>query len=243
MAKLRTIVGERRTYSDAGHSHCHDYAQLILPLVGTLFLETPRTQLEIDESSVFLIPAACQHHFYARDQNEFLTLDIPAHLIDSPADTQLTDGIRTDFEERWRALRTLLLADLEAPQSTHSLLYLVQYIRDFLMAPSPSRSLQYLHQHYHQPLSIAHLAQLEGYTLSYYSEWFKGRTGQSPKDYVNALRLQQAKHLLEHTDLPIFRIAQDVGFAQSSSLTRLFRRRDRITPQQYRQQIRNLANA
>ena len=92
-------------------------------------------------------------------------------------------------------------------------------------------------------MSIAHLAQLEGYTLSHYSEWFKARTGKSPKDYVNTLRLQQAKQLLEHTELPIFRIAQDVGFAQASSLTRLFRQRDRLTPQQYRQQIRNLANS
>lgn len=38
MDALQTITGERRTYSDVGGSHEHPYAQLILPLTGTLFL-------------------------------------------------------------------------------------------------------------------------------------------------------------------------------------------------------------
>ncbi len=243
MEERLSIAGERRTYGDVGHDHCHPYAQLILPLMGTLFLKTPGTQLALNESAIFFIPPGCQHHFYARNTNEFLTLDISPQLLSMPTAPPWQDGMRLEFSDRWRAIRTLLLADIEAPVAANSLLYLVQYMRELLASPPPSRSLQYLHQHYQQSLSIAHLAQLEGYTPSYYSEWFKAKTGQTPKAYVNDLRLHQAKQLLQHTDLPIFRIAQDVGFARASSLIRLFQQRDRLTPQQYRQNSRNLAHS
>lgn len=109
----RTIVGERRTYSDVGCSHEHLFAQLILPLTGTLFIETQAHQLSLDESSVFFLPSKCLHYFYACDTNEFLVLDIPAHLVSHLVDGDRSYGIRANLEERWRAIRLLLLAELE----------------------------------------------------------------------------------------------------------------------------------
>lgn len=243
MRTLQTICGERRTYSNISHSHRHSFAQLILPLQGTLIIETPKQKAEVDDSLVFFIPPGCQHRFYACDTNEFLTLDIPASFVDDWRFEDCSQGRLATFEVRWRALRTLLLADIDAARPpADSLLYLVPYMRNLLTVQSPPRSLQYLHQHYHQPTSIAQLAQLEGYTPSYYSEWFKQQTGQTPQAYLHDLRLRAAKRLLQETELPIFQIAQEVGFAQSSSLIRLFRQRDRLTPQQYRSQIRSAAN-
>lgn len=243
MDTLQTIAVERRTYSNVGHHHDHPFAQLILPLRGTLFIETAVYQLDLDESSVFFIPPGCQHHFYARSANEFLTLDISPNIVSNLVSRETANGIRANFEERWRSLRTLLLAELdETRQPSHALLYLVQYMGALLIQPAKIRSLHYMHQHYSQPISITHLAHLEGYSLSYYSEWFKAHTGKSPKAYLQDLRLQQAKALLHHTDLPIYHIAQAVGFERASSLTRLFRQRDRTTPQQYRDTIRNVAN-
>ena len=238
----RTIIGERRTYSDVGCSHDHAFAQLILPLTGTLFIETQVHQLRLDESSVFFLPSQCLHYFYAHDTNEFLVLDIPARFVSQLADGDRSFGIRADLEERWRAIRLLLLAELDGTPQSNTLLHLVNYLSSLLSLPCSSRSLDYIHQHFYHPLDVTQLAQLEGYSLSYYSEWFKAQTGQSPKAYIQALRLQHAKDLLQHTDLPIYAIAQQVGFEQASSLTRLFQQHNGITPQRYRSNIQNLAN-
>lgn len=251
MKALQTIIGERRTYSDVGCSHDHPFAQLIVPLSGALFIETQAHQFELDESSVFFLPPGCLHYFYARNTNEFLILDIPPHLVSDLAAGEAPNSIRADFEARWRAIRVLLLAEIDgrcsseeaAPTSqAGSLLHLVHYISSLLAQSCCSRSLHYIHQHYHRPLDVAELARIEGYSLSYYSEWFKSQTGKSPKTYIQDLRLKQAKDLLHHTDLPIYQIAQQVGFQQASSLTRLFQQRDRITPQRYRAKTRNSAN-
>ena len=251
MDSLQTIVGERRTYTSVGCSHDHPFAQLIVPLTGTLFIETQVYQLELNESSVFFLPPGCSHYFHANNPNEFLVLDIPAHLVTGWVHGNTSYGIRAEFEERWRAIRTLLLAELEGqlfPSSascmpqTDSLLHLVHYIRSLLKKPYSSLSLQYIHQNYHTSLEIARLAQIEGYSLSYYSEWFKAQTGKSPKAYIQDLRLQRAKELLQWTDWPICQIAMQVGFEQASSLTRLFQRHEATTPYRYRADIRNSAN-
>ncbi|MEM9003454.1 MAG: AraC family transcriptional regulator [Cyanobacteria bacterium P01_F01_bin.86] len=251
MDALQAIVGERRTYSTVNCSHDHPFAQLILPLTGTLFIETQIHHLALDEASVFFLPSGCLHHFYARDTNEFLILDIPHHLMLGFAAGSTSQGIRVDFEDRWRAIRTLLLAELDRQAATatdspslpmDAILHLVHYIRSILVQPHVSPSLQHIHQHYHTRINVAHLAQIEGYTPAYYSEWFKAQTGKSPKTYIQDLRLKQAKDLLQWSDLPIHQIATQVGFEQASSLTRLFQRREATTPQRYRSEIRNAAN-
>ena len=63
---------------------------------------------------------------------------------------------------------------------------------------------------------------------------FVKATGVSALDYVHALRLEEAKHLLESTDIPVEAIAIDVGYEDSSFFGRLFRRKIGITPLQYR---------
>ncbi|WP_161635068.1 AraC family transcriptional regulator [Leptolyngbya sp. Heron Island J] len=238
---LQTIIGEKRTYAAKGCTHDHPFAQLIVPLTGSLFIETQVHQFKLDASSVFFVPPGCSHYFYGQDANEFLILDIPAHLVANLTRNEISHGIRADFEERWHALRLLLLAEIdeqgdagENASSAASLLHLVHYSSSLLAQSSSSPSLRYIHQQYHRPLSVAQLAQIEGYSFSYYSEWFQGKTGKSPKAYIQDLRLKQAKDLLQHTDLPIYQIAQRVGFGQASSLSRLLRQREGISPKVYR---------
>ncbi|MEM1254523.1 MAG: AraC family transcriptional regulator [Cyanobacteria bacterium P01_H01_bin.21] len=238
---LQTIIGEKRIYAAKGCTHEHPFAQLILPLTGSLFIETQVHQFELNETSIFFVPPECSHYFYARDTNEFLILDIPSHLVADLTKDEASHGIRADFEERWQALRLLLLAEIdeqinpgESPSPTGSLVHLVRYIGSLLAQSSDSHSLHYIHQNYHHPLEVAQLAKIEGYSCAYYSEWFKTKTGKSPKAYIQDLRLKQAKDLLQHTDLPIYQIAQQLGFEQASSLTRLFKQREGISPRHYR---------
>lgn len=63
---------------------------------------------------------------------------------------------------------------------------------------------------------------------------FANATSMSPLDYVHALRLEEAKQLLETTDLPVEAIANEVGYEDTSFFGRLFRRKAGITPLQYR---------
>ena len=65
-------------------------------------------------------------------------------------------------------------------------------------------------------------------------EALKAVTGKTPMEYINYLRLNEAKRLLDHSDLTIETIALDCGFTTSSTFYRQFRERYRITPTVYR---------
>ena len=68
-------------------------------------------------------------------------------------------------------------------------------------------------------------------------------TGLSPLDYVHALRLEEAKQILETEDLSIEAIAEQVGYEDTSFFGRLFRRKVGLTPAQYRLRFGSLRRA
>lgn len=68
---------------------------------------------------------------------------------------------------------------------------------------------------------------------------FHAVTGMAPLRYLQALRVERAKELLETTRKGVEQIALDVGYADASSFRRLFTRITSQTPSQYRQRFRD----
>lgn len=67
---------------------------------------------------------------------------------------------------------------------------------------------------------------------------FKHATGYSPLQYVQLLRMEEAKRHLEKTDTPIDEISWEVGYENSAFFRRLFKRTTRLTPSEYRRKFR-----
>jgi transcriptional regulator GlxA family with amidase domain len=62
----------------------------------------------------------------------------------------------------------------------------------------------------------------------------------SPLDYVQHLRLEEAKQMLESRDDSIEAIAFEVGYRDASFFNRLFRRKVMMSPTQYRRRFGGL---
>ena len=58
--------------------------------------------------------------------------------------------------------------------------------------------------------------------------------GVSPIQFVQKIRLETAQFLLETTRLPLEQIAQQVGYAEPSTLRRLIRRATKHSPRHFR---------
>jgi transcriptional regulator GlxA family with amidase domain len=65
---------------------------------------------------------------------------------------------------------------------------------------------------------------------------FRKATGQTPVDYIQTLRIEEAKQMLETTDLPIEDIAAEVGYTETSSFRNAFRRYVGMSASLYRKQ-------
>jgi transcriptional regulator GlxA family with amidase domain len=72
---------------------------------------------------------------------------------------------------------------------------------------------------------------------------FKAATGMTLIDYLQNLRVEQAKRLLESGPLPVDEISAEVSYEDPSFFRRLFKRRTGLTPSQYRRLFKPVADA
>ena len=63
---------------------------------------------------------------------------------------------------------------------------------------------------------------------------FREKTGMRPFDYILECRISAAKKKLADTDLPCSEIAELTGFGSFSSFSGAFRKKEGMTPSQYR---------
>jgi transcriptional regulator GlxA family with amidase domain len=85
------------------------------------------------------------------------------------------------------------------------------------------------------------LVERSGLTARTFKRRFRAATGYSPVEYVQILRVEEAKQLLESTDQPTDEVALAVGYQDQAFFRRLFKRRTGITPARYRQRFRGIA--
>jgi transcriptional regulator GlxA family with amidase domain len=87
-------------------------------------------------------------------------------------------------------------------------------------------------------LGLSALADAAGVGGRQLSRLFVADLGMSPAAYVESVRIDIARSLLEESSAPIKAIANSAGFGSTTTLRRAFIRRIGITPQEYRQRFR-----
>lgn len=236
---MNGILSERRVYKNTIITHSHDYGQLILPISGSMYIKTEHKNLRLDDQYLFFLPPSNTHTFKSDKSNEFLVLDIPLYMLNDNDMDILKDGIEISLDEKWKAIRFLILNELKDNfYNGESLSKLYYYFSPFIFEKNLPNSIKYIHEHYNENIDLQILANIEHYNFTYYSEWFKKNMGVSLTEYIQKLRMQRAKELLENTDLNLIQVANEVGYNHNSSLTRVFKLHEKTTPLDYRMKIR-----
>lgn len=91
---------------------------------------------------------------------------------------------------------------------------------------------------YYQNFDIKAYAKQHWMTPHWFAQNFKKATGASPKQYIIALRIANAKHLLDNTSDTIAQIAAAVGYENTPYFHRLFHKQTGMTPLEYRHRPR-----
>ncbi len=93
---------------------------------------------------------------------------------------------------------------------------------------------QYMRKHLVGSLSIDQVADYVGISPRHFKRRFKSATGDSPLSYLQKLRIQTAKEQLENTLASIEEITRSVGYEDSRTFRRLFKRHTSLSPREYR---------
>lgn len=231
------LVVEKRRYESTPDTHIHLFSQLLLPLAGTLTIHAEMENHLLDENDIFYIPCKCPHTFYSNGRNEFVVLDIPDSML-GHVQKQFRGCTSHSLDKKWKAIRFLVLDALNQDASEScSIRDLFPYIARQLCGGLRPPSVQYIHDHFDEDVKLEHLASLENYSFSYFSQWFRRETGKTPSAYLREIRLQHAQRLPQDTSLSIGSIAREVGLQHQASLTRLFQKHLGTMPAGYRKTV------
>ena len=95
--------------------------------------------------------------------------------------------------------------------------------------------IQYIRAHYADALTLEDMAQQASMSKYHFSRQFKESCGYSPHEFLIMTRLNRAKYLLTSTELPVSRIAREVGYQNAATFSSVFAERVGLSPSRFRQ--------
>lgn len=94
----------------------------------------------------------------------------------------------------------------------------------------------YLQEHFREQISLKDMAAAAGLSEKYFGEYFKNITGETPVQYLNKYRIEQAAEALKEEEKSVTDIALECGFNDLSYFIKTFRKHYGIAPGNYRKQ-------
>lgn len=90
------------------------------------------------------------------------------------------------------------------------------------------------------PQGIFRMVEISGKTQEHLTRSMRKYFGQTPSNFINAIRLERTAMLLTTTERPILDIMLEVGFQNTSYFNKLFKEKYRLSPRKYRANSRTL---
>lgn len=95
--------------------------------------------------------------------------------------------------------------------------------------------LNYIEKNIHRHITLEEAAEYVHLSSYYLSKLFKKELNINFIQYVTERRMERAKELLEHTDLPILNIALDLSYHEPNYFSKVFKKVVGMTPTEYRE--------
>jgi PAS domain S-box-containing protein len=118
---------------------------------------------------------------------------------------------------------------------------IIGYMRDFERSENawqPYRRMnavvEYIGQHYSEPIEVADLAKVAGLSISQLERRFRAVFQQTPSRFLIRYRLTRASQMLVQSEETLSYIAQEVGFYDHSHFSREFQKLFDLSPGRYR---------
>jgi len=139
----------------------------------------------------------------------------------------------TDVETAMQVARLNLIDWHHIGQQPFARLSRTRQVEDAVIA----RCQTWIAEHYDEPNPVSNLVSFCGLAERTFKRRFQLATGMTPLEYVQSLRLEEAKYLLETTTQPVESVANEVGYGDAGYFGRLFKNKVKLTPAQYRRRF------
>jgi two-component system response regulator YesN len=102
--------------------------------------------------------------------------------------------------------------------------------------------IHYIKHNYMNNMKLETIAPLFGYNSSYLGKIFNKKMGMNFNSYVDSIRIEKSKELLEHETLKVYEVAARVGYQNVDYFHMKFKKYMNMSPAEYRKKARNFSN-
>lgn len=209
----------------------HSFASCPRPNI-CLFLQFSPNVFRLDRNQDSRI-----YNFYLNTADPDLRLGIPPERLIAPVAKIWLYAYekRKGYQFRMHAEFFRLLAELLA-----NTIYDERFFSDAQAAESDTYILDqlssFVHEHYAEEICVEDICRRLGMSRSTLYRFGKNVLGCSISDYINQVRITEAKRLLRRTEQPISAIAQACGYSSDTSFYRAFKSQVGKTPNEFRKE-------
>ncbi|WP_232455623.1 AraC family transcriptional regulator [Sphingomonas sp. KC8] len=230
-----------RSYGRDSGADRHDFAQLVLPLAGSLAIDIAGREGRLDPCQAAFVDRDTRHSQASDKPNRSLILDFDPATIAPEVVDRLSErpflpltpaaGKLIDF-------MGLLLAD--GGTHTHTVELWAPLLFDALASALPAQRSRLgilLAAMEAQPgfaWTTATMAMRAGVSVSRLHALFREELDSTPRTYLSRIRLRHVREGLARSDHSIAKLAFRNGYADQSALTRAMRLATGMTPAAYR---------
>lgn len=243
----------RRDIEGTAEIHLHNYYELELILEGEGEQNLNGTVYSLKKGTVYLLTPIDFHSLSTEKYVKVINISFDETLI-SPewrllfvnrrkdlifnAEGQDFENIKYLFFMVEEEINNGELYDTQALRHLTELLF-ISVARNTVTEKKENKVntkpyMQYIFQHFREELTLTQIANLSGYTPHYFSALFHNETGRCFTDFLNDLRINYAKMLLDTTSLSVTEIGEKSGFGSQSNFFRVFSQQIGCSPNTYR---------
>lgn len=182
-------------------------------------------------------------NFFAEDMDKPIT-------INPDENSRIHERIRL-FEEIYLTLKNgFNKQNLDYSSSTlHYFLSSIKFLQIYRNALSAKknksekdvvdRAIHYMHENIHKKITVKMIADYIGLSTSHFSALFLTKTSFSPINYLNRLKIQEACHYLDYSEMKINQLSSLVGYEDPLYFSRIFTKIIGQSPLTYRKNKNN----
>lgn len=217
---------------------------------GTIIVKDKKYTLR--ENQAFCIPCFQGHSYYAHDEDPWSILWVHFKGEDTRyfplTKCQVRSFSSQDTADRMHFLFVSLFQALDDHYTLGNFIYLSQTL-SLILAEAYDREqgqsvleqnkhvtdvVRYMYRHLEENLTLEQIGEEFSLSKSYLNAIFQKHTQHSPMDFFIHLKMKRSCRLLRTTDLPVYEVAQKMGYADPYYFSRIFKKIVGISPRQYR---------
>ena len=227
-------------------AHLHNGIEIMICANGTLNVTCNQETRLLNKGEAMIAFPNDIHSYVKTDYGEGILIIFPPNI--SPIVTSvINSGAYSNFPRNNKVLPIAEeLCMLNGSRADFSVIYgyihvLFGLLTEKLAKPKNkidvntfNKAIAYISSNYTSQLTLKKLSSAVGVSEEHLSRMFSAKIEGGFKNYLQLLRVENAKNLLRTTDKSIYEILLESGFSDQSTFNRVFKIMTDMTPKEYR---------